>query len=126
MRVVLSLGTLFLVVSSASAHDFWLEPATFHPMSGRPVAIRLLVGDGFARESERSFDRAATIRFQARRGVRTVALLASGREGKSPFVEVSFEHPGQHWLGLERSRKTIRLEAEKFNDYLVEEGLDRI
>jgi uncharacterized GH25 family protein len=47
-------------------------------------------------------------------------------EGKKPFAQITFDKPGSWWVALERERKTIRLEADKFNDYLAEEGLDKI
>jgi uncharacterized GH25 family protein len=50
----------------------------------------------------------------------------SGVEGKKPFANLTFDREGTHWVGLERDRKTIRLEAAKFNEYLKEEGLDSI
>ena len=30
-----------------AAHDFWIEPSTFHPMAGTSVAVGLRVGQNF-------------------------------------------------------------------------------
>ena len=38
---------LFAVCSSATAHEFWVEPSEFNPASGARVDVRLCVGDGF-------------------------------------------------------------------------------
>jgi uncharacterized GH25 family protein len=41
---------LLLVSSSASAHDFWVQPATYHAEPGISVPITLQVGHGPARQ----------------------------------------------------------------------------
>ena len=120
-------GLLLIVLAGrASAHDFWIQPETFSPAPGKPVQLRLLVGDALEVESERVFEKKGTIRFVSVSAAGTSDLMASGMEGKKPFAQITFDRPGSWWVGLERERKTIRLDADKFNDYLAEEGLERI
>jgi uncharacterized GH25 family protein len=108
------------------AHDYWLDPETFTPAVERLVPFRLLVGDGLQVETERSFEKKAIIRFQALSASGTRDLISSGVEDKTPFVKLAFDRSGTHWIGLERDRRSIRLEAEKFNEYLTEEGLEKV
>jgi uncharacterized GH25 family protein len=115
-----------LLVSSARAHDYWLQPETFVTAPNKPVAVRLLVGDNLEVETERAFERKTTLRLQLTSASETRDLLASGKEGGKPFLTLRIKEAGSHWIALERDRRTIRLEAEKFNDYLIEEGLDRV
>lgn len=110
----------------APAHDFWIQPETFFPARDRQIAVRLFVGDGFVKENERAFEKQATPKLQLLSGERTTDLLSLGKEGKAPFVAIALPTPGHHWIAVERERKTIRLEAAKFNDYLREEGLDDV
>src|SRR5262245_12310412 len=122
-----SAGVLLLILTrSLCAHDFWIQPETFSPALNRPVAVRLFVGDGFVVESERAFEKKPTTRLHLLDAEKATDLLPQGREGRTPFVQVTFARAGQHWIVLERERKAIRLEADKFNEYLAEEGLDRI
>ena len=49
---------------SAVAHDFWLQPDNFMPAAGADVNVRLFVGDHFANEKERAFQKKRTVRIQ--------------------------------------------------------------
>ena len=53
-------------------------------------------------------------------------LLAQGREDAKPFAQISPKRAGHHLLSLQRDWAHIELEAEKFNNYLEHEGLERI
>jgi uncharacterized GH25 family protein len=49
-RTIRGLGAaaaLLLAAASARAHDFWIEPSTFHPVPGATVAVGLRVGQDF-------------------------------------------------------------------------------
>lgn len=115
----------FLSHSFLFAHDFWIEPATFLPPLDKPLEVRVFVGDGFAVEKERAFEKGATPRLELIGKTKT-NLLSDGKEGETPYLRATIAKSGHHWLVLERERKTLRLEAEKFNEYLAEEGLERI
>ena len=121
----------FILVTSAFAlpalaHDYWLEPDTFTPTLGARVSVRLFVGDHFASEKERAFQRKRTVQFQWLAAGMARDLLAQGREDAKPFAQISPKRVGQHLLILQRDWAHIELEAEKFNNYLEHEGLERI
>jgi uncharacterized GH25 family protein len=120
------LTLLLLLAGPVPAHDFWMQPETFTPALRRPIALRIFVGDGLEIETERSFEKKPTIRFQALSAAGARDLMSTGTEGKKPFASLTFDMAGSHWIGLERERKTIRIEADKFNEYLAEEGLDKV
>lgn len=126
MKPIIAGLLLLLVAGNAPAHDFWMQPETFFPALDRPVAVRLFVGDGFVVETERAFEKKPTTRLKHLNMEKTTDLLAQGREGKKPFAQATFSHAGHHWIVLERDRRAIRLEADKFNEYLAEEGLEKV
>ena len=39
---------IIFVAATARAHDFWIEPSTFHPQVGDAVTASLRVGENFA------------------------------------------------------------------------------
>src|SRR5215467_12863444 len=47
MRRLAFAAALLLAAANARAHDFWIEPSTFHPASGQTVAVGLRVGQDF-------------------------------------------------------------------------------
>lgn len=125
-RVAIGLVVLLLAVVPAGAHDYWLQPESFFPEVGKVVALRLHVGDHFASEAERPFQRKPTLKFQVLGAKETHDLNPLGEEGKTPVARITARAPGTHLIRMERAPQLIKLDAEKFNRYLAEEGLDRI
>ncbi|HEV2855602.1 MAG TPA: DUF4198 domain-containing protein [Thermoanaerobaculia bacterium] len=119
----LSLLVLALSAPAAWGHDFWIEPSAFTPAPGQRVAVRLRVG-------------------QALRGdpvPRDPALLRRfavvGRSGESPVPGVpntdpagftAFQDPGPYTIVYESGRSSVELDAQKFEKYLGEEGLETV
>jgi uncharacterized GH25 family protein len=125
-RLVFGGLAALVVAAPAAAHDYWLEPDSFFPAAGKAVAVRLHVGDHFAGEEERPFQKKPTLRFQLIGNGETVDLAARGRDGRTPVARVTFPAAGTYLLALDRGSHTIRLEADKFNKYLAEEGLGAV
>src|SRR5436190_18954929 len=45
-RAVITLALALGTASALSAHEFWIEPTTFAPDTGKIIGIRARVGDG--------------------------------------------------------------------------------
>ena len=114
-----------LVVASASlgAHDMWIEPATFAPESGDIVPVRLRVGQDFlgdplARDSS-LIKQFVYVDVAGRRPL-------VGRDGSDPAGFLRVGTPGMTVVGYFSNPSSVELTAEKFNQYLTEEGLDAV
>jgi uncharacterized GH25 family protein len=114
-----------LVLSSIqlAAHDLWIEPSAFVTGVDKPVAIRLrvgvdLIGDPVAR------DAALIERFIAldQAGITPV----QGADGVDPAGVLRIKAAGLTVIGYSSRPYSIALPAEKFNQYLSEEGLEAI
>ena len=117
MRFLILLATLPL-----SAHDMWIEPALFQPEAGQLVSVRLrvgqdLLGDPLPRSS------ALVNQFVVLNGEGRKPVV--GREGADPagLFRVS---AGMHVVGYYSNPSAVDQSAEKFNQYLKEEGLESI
>lgn len=127
MRSLMSrylLAALLLLPLPARGHDYWLEPDSFTPTPGKPVALHLHVGDGFVTEGGRPFQKKPTLRFHLVSAAGTKDL--AGDEDKSPYARLTLDTPAAHLVRLDRDSRLIKLEAKKFNDYLKDEGLDDV
>jgi uncharacterized GH25 family protein len=125
-RFLAGATALFLLATSALAHDYWLEPESFFVAAGEAVAVRLHVGEKLTSEEERPFQKKPTVKFQLLWADDALDLAALGREDKTPVARVTPKAPGTYLIALERDARLIKLDAKKFNDYLAEEGLDAI
>jgi uncharacterized GH25 family protein len=114
---------LALPGSALRAHDFWIEPSSFHPAPGARVAVRLKVGqqlkgDPMPRDPQR-IERFAAIGPAGETPVPGVA-------GTEPAGFVSFRQPGLYLLVYDSNRETVDLDADKFEKYLADEGLETV
>lgn len=106
-----------------SAHDFWIEPTSFHPAVGAAVGARLVVGQNFQGEPLPR-NPALIVKFVLVSDAGEVPL--AGRPADDPAGTAVITAPGVQVLGYRSSDSFVSLEPQKFEDYLKEEGLERI
>jgi uncharacterized GH25 family protein len=122
------LATLVLAVIALSraplfAHDLWIEPTTFSPEPGQLVGVRLRVGENLLGDPVPR-DPALINQFvvEDAAGRRPVV----GRNGADPAGFLPVGMPGLLVIGYRSNPSAVELAADKFNQYLKEEGLDAI
>lgn len=105
------------------AHDMWIEPTTFSPQPGEIVGVKLkvgqdLLGDPLPRDPKliREFV------FEDALGPKPLV----GRIGGDPAGYVRVAAPGLVVIGYASNPSSVDETAEKFNQYLKEEGLESI
>jgi uncharacterized GH25 family protein len=116
-------GLVLFACARVAAHDFWIEPNTFSATAGAPLSFALRVGEHF--KGDPVPRQAAMIeRFviAGPDGVRDVI----GREGSDPAGFTSIAAPGVYVVGYRSRPKSVELDAAKFEQYLREEGLERV
>jgi len=125
MRNVFVAVVLLIACTPALAHDYYLLPETFTPEVSKPVVVRLHLGDGFTPEGEKPFAPKLASTFQLVGAKQTRDLLKElPDEVKGPAIK--FNEKGTWWLRLDRLPRQITLDADKFNSYLAEEGLQTV
>lgn len=117
----------FLVMAGAAqaalAHDFWIEPSSYHPPVASSVQLALRVGEDFSgRPVLRSQDGIERFVVSGPRGERTV----TGLEARDPAGFVRIDAPGVYVAGYQSRRWPITLVADRFERYLAAEGLDAV
>ena len=114
---------VYFVTPTVLAHDFWIEPAHFQAAPGAAIAVRLLVGEHF---SGKPFPRDPSHfkQFAAHGPHGPVPIM--GRPGMEPAGYLRAGNPGFYVIGYRSNRRSITLESQKFEDYLLEEGLEDI
>ncbi|HVR96697.1 MAG TPA: DUF4198 domain-containing protein [Thermoanaerobaculia bacterium] len=105
------------------AHDFWIEPSSFHPAPGDRVAVRLRVGEHFKGDpvprDARRIERFAQVGAGVERPV-------PGVDGMEPAGYASFQAPGLYWIVYDSDHASVELDGAKFEKYLEQEGLDKV
>jgi uncharacterized GH25 family protein len=109
--------------SALSAHDFWIEPSSFHPAVGSELAVSLRVGEHF-RGDPVPRDDPRIVRFVLASAAGETPIAGLPATDPAGFVRVS--SPGFSVIGYRSNRAPLLLEPEKFEKYLTDEGLDGI
>lgn len=113
-----------LAAGRLAAHDFWIQPSNFQPQVGAVVELRLFVGPHFEGEP---FPRVPQL-------IQRFVLVppsgperdVPGRAGAEPAGVVRMESPGLQIVGYRSFDSPITIEPAKFEEYLKEEGLEKI
>jgi uncharacterized GH25 family protein len=118
---------LFLILAFGAratlAHDFWIEPSTYRPQVGTNVMASLRVGQEFVGDPV-ARDSSMIERFIVRDGAgeRDIA----GLERRDPAGYLAVEHPGLAVIGYRSRPKYLEMPADKFEQYLKDEGLEAV
>jgi len=108
---------------TSQAHDFWLSPELYTPASAGTVNVSVMIG-----HPEDQMEWAISPH-------RIIALRSIGPDGitdhqariadyrKSKALPITLGQDGLHILTIETTDAVSELSAEKFNDYIEEEGL---
>ncbi len=120
-----ALWTLGLALSGPPvlAHDLWITPTDFSPSLQQAVGLRLQVGENLDGEPLPLIPGLVNqFVVQDAAGRRPV----SGRRGADPAGAMRVAVHGLHIVGYHSYPSRVELAPEKFDAYLVEEGLDAV
>lgn len=116
---------VFLAAAHASAHDLWLVPPE-KPEPKKAAIFRANSGSKFSKSDHAPdparFRRRLLIHPDGSEG----SLEPGGTEDRSGLLNAEPDRPAMYVVAVETEPKLITLEADKFNDYLVSDGLAHI
>lgn len=116
---------LLCITSSLFAHEFWLMPSKFKLKMGELFDLQLFVGEDFMGDiwanRKKRLLKLSHYSNTDKKDLTSIALKSD-----SLPVPLKFESEGTHLLTMESKNSFIALEADKFNDYLKEDGIDNI
>ncbi len=123
MKKVLGFLAIMMVGLWAQAHEFWMQPLKFKYTPGETATLSFMVGENFVGE---------VWELKKSRLVRLEQISRSGRqnlyektvEGKGKHLAVKLDTEGTHLVAMQTTNAFIAVEAEAFNAYLKEDGLE--
>lgn len=119
------LPALLLLPAAAQAHEFWMRPDRFQLDAGATARLSLRVGENFEGEAV-GFAQPliAGLRHYTAGGHHD--LTAQVPATPQATLALQLQPAGSHLLAMDTHPSRNTLEAEKFNDYLREDGLWRV
>jgi uncharacterized GH25 family protein len=106
------------------SHEFWLEPMKFKIKAGETLTVGYLVGENFTGQA-----------WDVSKGVEDMRLFENGAmldiKSNVPTVKggklkITIAKEGTKIITMKSKASFIELDAQKFNDYLTENGLEEI
>jgi uncharacterized GH25 family protein len=110
-------------VGAAGAHDFWLQPSTFHPKTGTTVSVGLRVGQDFIGDPVPYQSKMAGQFFVIQEETRQAI---SGTENFAPAGDLRASGRTTAVIGYSTSGSLVDLPADRFEAYLKQHGLDQV
>lgn len=127
IKILFALFLAFLFAPNIFAHEYWFEPETFFPAPRQKTAVHLYVGDGLIKDrEERPFQFLMTPVFNLFSIEQNRDLKTSLADGAVPIYSFSADKPGNYLLAMERNWSFIKIEPQKFEDYLREDKIEYI
>jgi len=123
LRLGVMAAALALSRAPLFPHDMWIEPTTFSPDAGQIVGVKLRVGQDFLGDPLPR-NSALVNQFVVEDAVGSRPVV--GRDGADPAGFLRVDGPGVLVIGYRSNPSAIELAAEKFNQYLKDEGLDAV
>lgn len=114
---------MWLLTNVASAHDFWVEPASYRPALGTELSVRLRIGDAFAGLAYRRNPEHIKGFFLIGPGGKKPV---DGAPGSEPAGSVRIDEPGLLIVGYHSAQTMLELEAKRFEAYLKEEEFTHV
>lgn len=105
------------------AHDFWIVPSTYQPLPGATVAVGLRVGESFTGGPVPRVS-SAIERFWVRQAGSDETI--DGIEGVDPAGWLRADGRATAVVAYQSRGTEIGLPSAKFEDYLRQEGLERV
>lgn len=119
---LLQLIVSVLISANVAAHDFWIEPSTFQPEPGDVVDVSLKIGDHFiGYPFPRDPHHAIVFDVWTDQGSRPV----EGIVGQTPAGRFVVPE-GTSVVGYLSKTTTVSIEADVFENYLREAGLQEV
>ncbi len=123
-RILAAIAT-FSLAATTFAHVFWVQPATFRGKPGDILKIQLHVGDTFPGEIVPRND-AKIDKFVVVGPAAGIEKPAVGRDADPVAAVYRSTEPGTYLIAYRSKTTPVTLEAEKFETYLKEKGLEKI
>lgn len=116
---------LSLVALAGMSHEFWLQPIKYRYKVGEEMIVDFMVGESFTGEFwDMKRHKVEKLEMYNLSGKKDLIKELKTTQGKN--VSFKFSQTGTHLLIMQSNAAYLELEAEKFNDYLKEDGLDYI
>ncbi len=122
---LISIVLLITCGTWALAHEFWLLPRKYRVAVGEELKFNLMVGENFEGEAW-DLKKHRVEKLELHSGVKVTDIKKLVKPEARDKVILKMMEEGTQLITMQSNYAFIELEAEKFNAYLKEDGLENI
>ncbi|MEA2239536.1 MAG: hypothetical protein QOC81_4260 [Thermoanaerobaculia bacterium] len=123
MRQIALTAAVVLTAAVLHAHDFWIEPSTFHPEPGSTVSVGLRVGQDFVGDAvprvSTAIERFVVIQHGDEESI-------AGMEGTDPAGWFQADGRSTAVIAYRSRTSLVEMAPAKFEEYLRLQGLENV
>ncbi len=116
---------IFLLAQFVQSHEFWLQPKKFRYTVGEEMSVDFMAGENFDGEPW-DLKKHKIDKLDISHLTKTIELKSQLKPEGKEKLKYKFSEEGTYLLSMQSDQAYIELDAEKFNEYLKEEGLENI
>ncbi len=125
MKKTITLTVVLITTLFVNAHEFWLQPKKYRYKIGEEVKVDFMVGEDFTGEFwDLARHKTEKIELYRLNGVKDLGKDVKPTKGNNLVVKVDVE--GTYLFAMQSNAAYLEMEANAFNDYLKEDGLDEM
>jgi uncharacterized GH25 family protein len=125
MKKIGLFGLMIVAVLLLQAHEFWLEPTKFKVNPGEELAVNFKVGENFTGQAwDLGKNRVEKMVLFEKGPMQDILSKVPSAKGEK--LKVKLNNPGTKIIAMKSNAAYIELDAEKFNLYLKEDGLEDV
>jgi uncharacterized GH25 family protein len=114
---------IFLATQLVQSHEFWLQPRKFRYSLNEEMSVDFLVGENFEGEPW-DMKKNKVEKLELAHLAKTIDLRPQVNPDAKEKLKYKFGEEGTFVLSMQSNSAFVELDAEKFNDYLKEDGLE--
>lgn len=123
-RIIL-ISLIILAGLIAQSHEFWLQSAKFKFKIGEELIVDFRVGENFEGEPW-DLKKHKIEKLELHQLTKFKELTSAVKIEGHDRLKIKLTEEGTHLLAIQSNYAYIELDAEKFNEYLKEDGLDNV
>jgi uncharacterized GH25 family protein len=124
-RITGTVIILFLITSLVQAHEFWMQPKKLRYAKGETMVLDFMVGENFEGELW-SLKKERLVKFDHLAIGKQASVMGVTVPGEGKNLSFTFQQEGTQVFVMQSNNAFLKLDGEKFNAYLKEDGLDEI
>jgi len=122
---IITFLSIFLATQLVQSHEFWLQPKKFRYAIGEEMKVAFMVGENFEGEPW-DLKKHGIEKLDLLHLAKVIDLKKQVKPDEKDKLKFKFTEAGTYLLSMQSDNSYVELEAEKFNEYLKEDGLDNV